>query len=44
MARHGCIVFGPSFSSGRRGKLAIVRTHILLREAEIDVAVELHND
>jgi predicted NBD/HSP70 family sugar kinase len=39
-----CIVFGGGFRAGRIGELAIARTRILLREAEIDVATELlHN-
>jgi hypothetical protein len=38
------IVFGGGFRAGRVGELALARTRILLREAEVDVAIELiHN-
>jgi hypothetical protein len=38
------IVFGGGFRSGRVGELALARTRILLREADINVAIELlHN-
>jgi len=40
-----CIVFGGGFRAGRVGEMAIARTGILLKEAEVDVAIELlHND
>lgn len=39
-----CIVFGGGFGAGRIGELAIARTGILLKEAEIDMPTELlHN-
>jgi predicted NBD/HSP70 family sugar kinase len=39
-----CIVFGGGFRAGRVGEMAIARTGILLKEADIDVAIELlHN-
>ena len=39
-----CIVFGGGFRAGRVGELALARTGILLKEAEVDVAIELlHN-
>ena len=39
-----CIVFGGGFSDGRVGELAIARTGIILKEAKIDIAIELlHN-
>jgi predicted NBD/HSP70 family sugar kinase len=39
-----CIVFGGGFRAGRVGELAIARTGILLKEADVEVAVELlHN-
>lgn len=39
-----CIVFGGGFRAGRIGELAIARTRQHLREAEVDIAVELlHN-
>lgn len=40
-----CIVFGGGFREGRIGELAIARSAILLREAEVDIATALlHND
>src|SRR5689334_12852291 len=39
-----CIVFGGGFRAGRVGELAIARTGILLKESEVEVAIELlHN-
>jgi hypothetical protein len=39
-----CIVFGGGLRVGRVGEMAIARTGILLKEADIDVAIELlHN-
>ena len=38
-----CIVLGIGFRAGRIGELAIARIRILLREAGVDVAIELHN-